>query len=111
MLREIQGTTKRRLDAGDVTPTDTAQAEARLSRGLADLNAAEVVLAISKSTYTQVIGDAPSQLVPATPVDRLSPNALAAATNAAGHQHPAGLGAGFDVCVAQTTIQGAEGSV
>src|ERR1700748_1032324 len=49
VLREIQATTKRRLDAGDVTPTDTAQAEARLSRGLADLNAAEVTLAISKA--------------------------------------------------------------
>src|ERR1700757_743095 len=74
VLREILATTKRRLDAGDVTPTDTAQAEARLSRGLADLNAAEVALAISKATYTQVIGDAPSQLVPAATVDNLSPN-------------------------------------
>ena len=42
VLREILGTTRRRLDAGDVTPTDLAQAEARLSRGLADLNAADV---------------------------------------------------------------------
>ena len=58
VLREIQATTKRRLDAGDVTPTDTAQAEARVSRGLADLNAAEVALAISKETYAQVIGEA-----------------------------------------------------
>ena len=57
-LREILGTTRKRLDAGDVTPTDLAQAEARLSRGLADLNAADVALAISKATYTQVIGDA-----------------------------------------------------
>src|SRR5580693_10488111 len=64
VLREIQASTKKRLAAGDVTPTDTAQAEARLSRGLADLNAAEVVLAISKATYVQVIGEAPSQLVP-----------------------------------------------
>ena len=110
VLREIQATTKRRLDAGDVTPTDTAQAEARLSRGLADLNAAEVALAISKATYTQVIGEAPSQLVPAATVDRLSPNALAAATEAAGHEHPAILGAGFDVDVAQTTIKVAESS-
>src|SRR6476659_9496713 len=71
VLREIQATTKKRLDAGDVTPTDTAQAEARLSRGLADLNAAEVTLAISKATYVQVIGGPPGQLTPATPVDRL----------------------------------------
>src|SRR6202165_2106328 len=69
VLREIHATTKRRLDAGDVTPTDTAQAEARLSRGLADLNAAEVVLAISKASYTQVIGEPPSQLIPAPTVD------------------------------------------
>src|SRR3984893_14058151 len=62
VLREIQGATKKRLDAGDVTPTDTAQADARLSRGLSDLNAAEVNLAISQATYTQVIGNAPAQL-------------------------------------------------
>src|ERR1019366_5126125 len=77
VLREIQGTTKKRLDAGDVTPTDTAQAEARLSRGLADLNAAEVALAVIKATYTQVIGEVPSELVPASTVDRLSGNGLA----------------------------------
>jgi outer membrane protein len=111
VLREIQATTKKRLDAGDVTPTDTAQAEARLSRGLADLNAAEVALAISKATYTQVIGDAPSQLIPAATVDRFSPNALVAATETAGHEHPAILGAGFDVDVAQTTIKVAESSL
>ena len=111
VLREIQATTKRRLDAGDVTPTDTAQAEARLSRGLADLNAAEVVLAISKATYTQVIGGPPVQLVPATPVDRLSPPALVAATDTANREHPVVLGAGFDVDVATTTIKVAESSL
>nr|WP_244525243.1 MULTISPECIES: TolC family outer membrane protein [Bradyrhizobium] len=111
VLREIQATTKRRLDAGDVTPTDTAQAEARLSRGLADLNAAEVVFAISKATYTQVIGESPSQLIPAAPVDRLSPIALAGATETATHEHPAVLGAGYDVDIAQTTIKVAESSL
>ena len=64
-LRETLGITQRRLKAGDVTPTDTSQAEARLSRGLADLNAAEVNLAISQATYTQVIGNPPAQLQPA----------------------------------------------
>jgi outer membrane protein len=111
VLREIQATTKRRLDAGDVTPTDTAQAEARLSRGLADLNAAEVALAISKATYTEVIGQPPSQLVAASTVDGFSPNALAAARDASSHEHPAVLGAAFDVDVAQTTIKVAESSL
>src|SRR6516165_5914741 len=101
VLREIQATTKRRLDAGDVTPTDTAQAEARVSRGLADLNAAEVALAISKEIYTQVIGQAPSHLVPANPGDRLVPATESASIEAANHEHPAILGAAYDVDVAQ----------
>jgi outer membrane protein len=111
VLREILGTTRKRLDAGDVTPTDLAQAEARLNRGLADLNAAEVALAISKATYAQVIGDAPSQLLPAATVDRLSPNGLVEATQAALREHPAVLAAGFDVDVAQTSIKVAESSL
>ena len=72
-LRETLGITQKRLNAGDVTPTDTAQAEARLSRGLADLNAAEVALAISQATYTQVIGNPPALLSPAETVDRYLP--------------------------------------
>lgn len=111
VLREIQATTKRRLDAGDVTPTDTAQAESRVSRGLADLNAAEVALAISKATYAQVVGEPPSQLVAASTVDGFSPKGLAAATEAARHEHPVVLGAAYDVDVAQTTIKVAESSL
>jgi outer membrane protein len=111
VLREIQATTKKRLAAGDVTPTDTAQAEARLSRGLADLNAAEVVLAISKATYVQVIGAPPSQLSAASPVDRLSPTTMTASIETANHEHPAVLGAGYDVDMAQTTIKVAESSL
>ncbi|SED21100.1 outer membrane protein [Bradyrhizobium erythrophlei] len=111
VLREIQATTIRRLSAGDVTPTDTAQAEARLNRGLADLNAADVTLAISKATYAQVIGRPPSQLAAATPVDRLSPVSMAAAVETANHEHPAVLGAGYDVDVAQTTIKVAESTL
>jgi outer membrane protein len=111
VLREILGTTRKRLDAGDVTPTDVAQAEARLSRGLADLNAADVALAVSKATYTQVIGEAPSHLLAASPVDRLSPGGLQEATEVAGREHPAVVAAGFDVDVAQTTIKVAESSL
>jgi len=111
VLREIQATTKRRLNAGDVTPTDTAQAEARLSRGLADLNAAEVALGISKELYTQVIGAAPTELTAASSVDRLAPGTQTAAIDTANHEHPAILGAGYDVDVAQTSIKLAESSL
>jgi len=111
VLREIQATTKRRLNAGDVTPTDTAQAESRLSRGLADLNVAEVALAISKEIYAQVIGEPPAQLVPASPVDRLIPVTEAAAIDTTIHEHPAILGASYDVDVAAVSIKLAESSL
>lgn len=110
-LRETLGIAQKRLNAGDVTPTDTSQAEARLARGQADLNAAEVTLAISQATYTQVIGAAPSRLSPAEPMDRLLPRNRDDAVNQAFKAHPAVLAAGYDVDVATTTIKVAESSL
>ncbi len=110
-LRETLGITQKRLNAGDVTPTDTAQAEARLSRGLADLNAAEVNLAISQATYAQVIGNPPGQLRPAETVDRYLPRSRDDATSLAFKENPAVVAAGFDVDVASTSIRVAESSL
>ncbi len=110
-LRETLTITQRRLKAGDVTPTDTSQAEARLSRGLADLNAAEVNLAVSQATYTQVIGNPPGQLKPADAVDRYLPHSRDDATALAIKENPAVVAAGFDVDVASTTIHVAESSL
>src|SRR4030081_2226991 len=110
-LRETLAITQRRLNAGDVTPTDTAQAEARLSRGLADLNAAEVALAISQATYTQVIGNPPAQLRPAEIVAPYGPRSRDDATGLAFREHPAVMAAGFDVDVASTSIRVAESSL
>ena len=110
-LRETLGVTQKRLNAGDVTPTDTAQAEARLNRGLADLNTAEVNLAISQAIYTQVIGNPPAQLRAAETVDRYLPRSRDEATSLAFNEHPAVQAAGFDVDVASTTIHVAESSL
>jgi outer membrane protein len=110
-LRETLGIVQKRLNAGDVTPTDTAQAEARLNRGLADLNAAEVNFAISQATYAQVIGNPPARLSPAEPVDRYLPRSREDATALAFKSHPAVLAAGFDVDVATTSINVAESSL
>ncbi len=110
-LRETLSVTQRRLNAGDVTPTDTAQAEARLNRGLADLNAAEVALAVSQATYAQVIGSAPGQLKPAEPVDRYLPRSREDAIAMSIKENPAVMAAGFDVDVASTSIRVAESSL
>ena len=110
-LKHPPPTTQRRLKAGDVTPTDTAQAEARLNRGLADLNAAEVNFAISQATYAQVIGNSPSQLRPAETIDRLLPRSREDAIALSLREHPAVTAAGYDVDVASTSIRVAESSL
>src|SRR6266851_5388811 len=110
-LRETLATTKTRLEGGDVTPTDVAQAEARLSRGLADLNAAEVGLAISQALYAQVIGVPPGRLVPAESIDRLLPRTREEATAISRKEHPAILAAMYDIDVAQFGTKIAESSL
>jgi outer membrane protein len=110
-LRETLGTTKKRLEGGDVTPTDVAQAEARLSRGLADLNAVEVGLAISQALYAQVIGAPPGRLVPPAAIDRLLPRSREEAIAISRKEHPAILGAMYDIDIAQLGTKIAESSL
>jgi outer membrane protein len=110
-LRETLATTKKRLEGGDVTPTDVAQAEARLSRGLADLNAAEVALAISQATYAQVTGAPPGRLAQAEPIDRLLPRSREEALAIARKEHPVILAAMYDVDTAQYGTKIAESSL
>jgi outer membrane protein len=110
-LRETLDSTRKRLDAGDVTPTDVAQSEARLSRGTADLNAAEVNLAVSQATYAQVIGAPPGKLAPPAPIDRLLPHSRDEAAAISRREHPAILGAMYDVDIAQLAISIAESSL
>jgi outer membrane protein len=102
---------QQRLAAGDVTPTDTAQAQARLARAKADLNAAEVQLAVSQALFEQVIGSPPGKLEAAQPIDRLLPHSREQAIEISSKEHPAILGATFDVDVAEWTIHVAESSL
>jgi len=107
-LRETLETTRTRLRVGDVPPTDVAQAEARYARATADLNNAEVALAISQATYTQVIGVAPGRLVTAEPADRLLPHARDEAIALARRENPAIVGVTYDVDAAQFAVSIAE---
>jgi outer membrane protein len=110
-LRETLNTTRKRLDAGDVTPTDVAQAEARQSRGLADLNSTEVALAVSQALYAQVIGSPPGRLVPPPQIDRLLPRTRDQAVALARKEHPAILAAAYDTDAAQLGTKIAESSL
>jgi outer membrane protein len=110
-LKETLSITQRRLNAGDVTPTDASQAEARVARGQADLNVAEVNFAISQATYAQVIGNSPGVLKTADPIDRLLPRSREDAIALATKENPAVTAAGFDVDAASTSIRIAEGTL
>ena len=108
LLRETHAVTKRRYDSGDVTPTDVAQAEARMSRGVAELNGAEVSLAVSQATYHQVIGVTPGRLAPADPVDALLPRTREEAIEISYREHPAVLEASYNADIAQFAVKIAE---
>jgi len=110
-LQETLASTRKSLDAGNVTPTDVAQAEARLSRGQADLNAAEVTLAINQATYTQIVGVAPGRLAAAEPADRWLPRSREEALAVGRREHPNIVAASYDVDVAQNAVKVAEAAL
>ena len=63
-VRVLQRTlkdTQNSFAAGQVTPTDVAQAEAQLAAGEASLHAAESTLMTTRANYRRIIGVDPSQ--------------------------------------------------
>lgn len=86
LARQLEAT-RDRFEVGEVTRTDVAQAEARLSRATADRVAAQGRLGVQRATYARVIGNLPGKLEPAPPLPPL-PTSLAAAIEEATTQHP-----------------------
>ena len=113
-VRVLQRTlkdTRNRFTAGQVTPTDVAQAEAQLAAGEATLAGAESTLMTTKANYRRIIGVQPANLSPATPVDRLAPTTLNAAVAAGLAENPAVTAALYGVDVAQLQVKIAEGAL
>jgi outer membrane protein len=103
--------TRNRFSAGQVTLTDVAQAEAQLAAGEASLHAAESTLMTTKANYRRIIGNDPTNLAPAAPVDRLAPPAMNAAIALGAAQNPSVLAALYGVDVAQLQVKIAEGAL
>lgn len=61
LTRQLEATTDR-YRVGELTRTDTAQAEARLSQARSNLTAAEAQLTASRSFYERVVGQMPGTL-------------------------------------------------
>ena len=111
-IRVLQRTlkdTQNRFSAGQVTTTDVAQAEAQLAAGEANLHSAESTLMTTRANYRRVIGIEPSNLAPASSVDRLSPTTLSAAITVSLAENPAVSAALYGVDVAQLQVKIAEG--
>ncbi|HUU24080.1 MAG TPA: TolC family outer membrane protein [Methyloceanibacter sp.] len=103
-LREnyVAGLTKERsrtqseFKAGEVTRTDTAQAAARLSGGIAFLNAARADLKTSRADYEKVIGHPPGKLARPPSIFRKLPASLEQAMTLSDGQNPAILSAVYE---------------
>lgn len=88
VLDEQVRQTRGRFDAGEVTTTDIAQSQARLSQAQSQAILAESNLKTSVARYRQNVGAEPKQLAPGRPVESLLPKSLPAALNAALTSHP-----------------------
>lgn len=62
VLRRQLEATRNRFEVGEITRTDVAQAEARLSRATADRITAEGALAVSRAGFGRAIGQPPGTL-------------------------------------------------
>ena len=78
-----------RLDVGEGTRIDVAQAEARLAQGEATYRAAVSALEISQATFQRYVGVGPQNLDSSHNFGRLIPSSLQAAIGEAETGHPA----------------------
>jgi len=104
--------TRDRFTAGEVTRTDVAQAESRLSGGRSQLSLAESNYVTAQAQYLQVVGvPPPSRLAPAPPIDRLSPRTLEGAIARGRTEHPLITTAMYNVDIALQQVKIAEGAL
>lgn len=99
-----------RLDVGEGTRIDVAQAEARLSQGDASYRAALSNLEISQATFQRYVGAAPQNLDASHNYGRLIPSSLQAAISEAETGHPAILLSKAAIRAAQAGTDAAQAS-
>jgi outer membrane protein len=91
--------------AGQITPTDVAQAESRLAAGRSQVAAARAALEASMGVYKQLIGVEPKRLDSAAPVDRLLPKTREDAERLAQNEHPVIIAAMYDIDAADLDMR------
>ncbi|MGU3576781.1 TolC family outer membrane protein [Brucellaceae bacterium C25G] len=100
-----------RLDVGEGTRTDVAQADASRANAVASLNEARANVKSEEAAYRQVIGVEPDQLTAASPADKLLPPSPAASLAIANDTHPGILATQYAVDAAGYDVKSAEGAL
>jgi len=95
-----------RLEVGEGTRIDVAQARARLAQGDATFQASTNSLEISRATFQRYVGVQPQDLNASHNYSRLIPSSLQAAIAEAEVHHPALLGAKAAIRAAQANSAG-----
>ena len=103
LARELEAT-QDRFDVGELTRTDVAQAESRLSRAVSDRIGAENDLATSAAQFKNIVGIAPGDLAQPSPPDALLPASLASAIAMAAANNPDVIGAEFRQSAARSDV-------
>ena len=111
VLDEQLRQTQDRFKVGEVTRTDVAQAEASLSGSRADFFAAQSQLQNSIASFRQVIGEQPTRLEPARPLERGIPTSLENAIAISQIEHPSIQAALHATEVAELQVKIAEGAL
>jgi outer membrane protein len=110
-LNEQARAARSRLEVGEGTRTDVAQADASQASAVAQLSAARAQEQASAAQYRSVIGDDPGSLAPAAPLAKLVPKSLEAAYAMAETQHPAILASQHQVDAAGFQVKEIEGQL
>ncbi len=111
VLEEQLRQTQDRFKVGEVTRTDVAQSEASLAGSRADYFAARSNLQNSIASFRQVVGEQPTRLEPARPLERNVPPSLESAIAISQVEHPTIQAALHAVDVAELQVKVAEGAL
>nr|WP_292835870.1 TolC family outer membrane protein [Mesorhizobium sp.] len=110
-LTEQVRAARSRLEVGEGTRTDVAQADASRSAAVAKASAARAQALASAATYHQLVGEEPGKLKAASPLAKLLPKSLASAIGIAAAEHPAILANEHLVDAASFSVHSAEGAL
>jgi outer membrane protein len=103
--------TRDRYSAGLVTPTDVAQSEAQLAAAQSQELAAVSTLTTTRANFRRIVGNEPTNLQPASPVDRYLPQTVSGAIELALRQNPNVTAAMYGVDVSFLTVKINEGAL